>query len=283
MQHPRVHISALLGSLLLGAGVFGGCMSARPKTTVVHPLADSLGVFVDACHTLIDSIKVEEGAIRVYEPNQEAVHEFFARGVGKGGDTAFYIRGAIAFLRIPDPEGRHRYFFGYNHRGGREDWKGAMWVEVVPKRLMTPGTTFTKVQVFNYLPCQPEEPATAADSSPDAPPSSADLSALEPDSTARLSDYNWDDVTLMDVANILRRNDSRVDDLEISVNDLPEYSRDDHDLESGKGFVRVRDLESIQISSFWDLPVTEKQLKLLKLSKAQALNAGARLKPRPRP
>lgn len=139
----RIAILVALSGLVLMAGC-----SASGKAARKGPPPDSTGVFVDACRTLVDSITVGTDTLVVHEHGYPAGYALLERA----GDTVFYAGGTMAFIRISISDGP-KYFFGYNHRGSRKDWDGAMLVEVLPAAKVATGRSFRMLPFGNMLFC----------------------------------------------------------------------------------------------------------------------------------
>lgn len=128
-----------------------GCGSSKSRAQSAPPAPDTTGVFVDACYLEMDSVKVEKDSIFTYDGGSPSIYEV----VDRSGDTVFYAGGVISFIHrkaLPPAVG-HEYFFGYNHRGNRDNWADAMFLQVRPGKEVAEGWKYMKGTEGHMLTC----------------------------------------------------------------------------------------------------------------------------------
>lgn len=125
--------------LIVCLPLLSACVAGKGRAKPASSRGDSTGVFVDACRNMMDSVTLTVDTLYTHETDFAMPFPMPVRS----GDTVFYS-GVVGFLRQPAAKGSWRYFFGYCHRCDRDDWDGAMWIEVVPKAAMASGKTYRK-------------------------------------------------------------------------------------------------------------------------------------------
>jgi hypothetical protein len=101
-----------------------------------------------------DSIKVWKKNISVYNGNSPMEYGEMDRS----GDTVFYAEGLVSFIRrkARSPAVGHEYFIGYNHRGNRNSWGDAMFLQVRPSKERDEGLQYVKGSEGNMFTCAVE-------------------------------------------------------------------------------------------------------------------------------
>ena len=127
-------------ALILSVAPILALAGPKAKTPLSPSPQDSLGVFVDACGLLMDSVTVRPDTLIIHQNGSDAVHAKSA--VAK--DTVFFSSDQLAFIRGEGVDGKPSYFVGYVHRGDRKDWDDGLLIQVHPSRVVNTSRHFVK-------------------------------------------------------------------------------------------------------------------------------------------
>lgn len=235
-----------------------GQAAPKPKASARQVPMDSLGVFVDACGAMMDSITVRSDSLFIHGGGGTG-DEFERSASAK--DTMFFGSDQIAFIRDVGAEGEPAWFFGYSHRGGRNDWDGAMLLQVHPARRVTADRHFVKGGMANRILCTEKAGRGKA---------------------ADLSKWDFSGVTLGKLTK-LKGLGGRLDALPVESYLIPEMPAPyDPESEDGKApwdgrTYAFKELAATPYRGFLQAPVSRKHLEFLKPTDDQMRQLGAQL------